>query len=85
MRKSEFPRWSVAQKPTNRNPVILCTTQSVITGHVPGIEPAVEINDEESIRVLLRSSLQAAGYAVTEAVNGREGLGLYRHRPISCS
>lgn len=39
------------------------------------------IDDEEIIRVLLRSALQAAGYEVTEATNGREGLELYRDRP----
>ena len=39
------------------------------------------IDDEEVIRVLLRSVLEAAGYEVTEAANGREGLELYRHRP----
>lgn len=39
------------------------------------------IDDEETIRVLLRSALEAAGYEVTEAANGRDGLELYRHRP----
>lgn len=39
------------------------------------------IDDEETIRVLLRSALEAAGYEVTEAVNGRAGLELYRCRP----
>ena len=39
------------------------------------------IDDEEIIRVLLRSVLEAAGYEVTEAANGREGLELYRYRP----
>ena len=39
------------------------------------------IDDEEIIRVLLRSALEAAGYEVTEAANGRQGLELYRHRP----
>jgi len=39
------------------------------------------IDDEETIRVLLRSALEAAGYEVTEAANGRIGLELYRHRP----
>ena len=39
------------------------------------------IDDEEIVRVLLRSALQAAGYAVVEAANGREGLALYRLRP----
>ena len=39
------------------------------------------IDDEESIRLLLRSALEAAGYEVTEAANGRQGLELYRHRP----
>ena len=36
------------------------------------------IEDEESIRLLLRSALEAAGYEVTEATNGRQGLELYR-------
>jgi two-component system response regulator (stage 0 sporulation protein F) len=36
---------------------------------------------EEIVRVLLRSALEAAGYEVTEATNGREGLDLYRKRP----
>jgi two-component system response regulator (stage 0 sporulation protein F) len=39
------------------------------------------IDDEETVRVLLRSALKAAGYEVVEAANGREGLALYRHRP----
>jgi two-component system response regulator (stage 0 sporulation protein F) len=39
------------------------------------------IDDEEIIRVLLRSTLEAAGYEVTEAINGRQGLELHRHRP----
>ena len=39
------------------------------------------IDDEETIRVLLRSALQAEGYEVAEAVNGREGLERYRGRP----
>src|SRR3989338_2017552 len=38
------------------------------------------IDDEEIIRVLLRSALEEAGDEVTEAANGREGLELYRHR-----
>ena len=39
------------------------------------------IDDEELVRVLLRSALQAAGYEVVEAANGRQGLELYRLRP----
>lgn len=39
------------------------------------------IDDEEMIRVLLRSALQTAGHEVTEATNGREGLDLYRKKP----
>jgi two-component system response regulator (stage 0 sporulation protein F) len=39
------------------------------------------IDDEESVRALLRSILEAAGYEVTEAANGRQGLELYRLRP----
>ncbi len=39
------------------------------------------IDDEEPIRALLRTTLEAAGHEVTEAPNGRIGLALYRHRP----
>ena len=39
------------------------------------------IDDEELIRALLRTTLEAAGYEVTEAANGRIGLALYRQRP----
>mgnify|MGYP001446276039 CR=1 FL=1 len=39
------------------------------------------INDEEPIRVLLRSALEEARYEVTEVANGRQGLELYYHRP----
>jgi two-component system response regulator (stage 0 sporulation protein F) len=39
------------------------------------------IDDEEPIRALLRFALEAAGYEVTEAANGRHGLDLYRQRP----
>ena len=39
------------------------------------------IDDDDLIRGLLRSALEAAGYEVTEAANGRQGLELYRYRP----
>ena len=39
------------------------------------------IDDQESIRALLRTTLEAAGYEVTEASNGREGFERYRHKP----
>jgi two-component system response regulator (stage 0 sporulation protein F) len=39
------------------------------------------IDDEEPIRALLRITLEAAGYEVTEAANGRQGLERYRYRP----
>jgi len=39
------------------------------------------IDDEEIVRVLFRSTLEAAGYQVTEAANGRRGLELYRQEP----
>ena len=39
------------------------------------------IDDEEMMRVLLRSTLKGAGYEVVEATNGRQGLELYRRRP----
>jgi len=40
------------------------------------------IDDEESVRALLRFALEAAGYEVTEAANGRQGLERYRQRPM---
>jgi len=40
------------------------------------------IDDEVLVRVLLRSALEEVGYEVTEAANGREGLELYRQRPM---
>jgi len=40
------------------------------------------IDDDDLIRVLLRSALEEAGHEVTEAANGRQGLELYRHRPM---
>jgi two-component system response regulator (stage 0 sporulation protein F) len=39
------------------------------------------IDDEEPIRALLRTALEAAGHEVMEAANGRIGLALYRLRP----
>ncbi|HKQ34783.1 MAG TPA: response regulator [Nitrospiraceae bacterium] len=39
------------------------------------------IDDQESIRALLRTTLEAAGYEVMEASNGRIGLDLYRQKP----
>jgi DNA-binding NtrC family response regulator len=39
------------------------------------------IDDEESMRALLRVTLEGAGYEVKEATNGRVGLALYRFRP----
>jgi two-component system response regulator (stage 0 sporulation protein F) len=41
------------------------------------------IDDQESIRALLRTTLEAAGYEVMEASNGRIGLELYRQRPTN--
>jgi len=38
------------------------------------------IDDEAPIRALLRFALEAAGYEVTEAANGCQGLDLYRRR-----
>ena len=39
------------------------------------------IDDEESVRALLRFALETAGYEVVEAANGRQGLERYRQRP----
>lgn len=39
------------------------------------------IDDEDMMRVLLRSALTSAGHEVVEAANGRQGLELYRQRP----
>ena len=40
------------------------------------------IDDEQSIRDLLREVLQTAGHRVIEARDGREGLGLYQKQPV---
>ena len=40
------------------------------------------IDDDDHIRVILRSALEVAGYEVTEAANGRQGLALYRYGPM---
>jgi two-component system, response regulator, stage 0 sporulation protein F len=50
-----------------------------ITGVFLGMATILIIDDEEIIRVLLRSALEAAGYEITEDANGRQGLKLYRH------
>src|SRR5512147_634885 len=39
------------------------------------------IDDEEGVRALLRTTLEAAGHKVVEAANGRIGLERYRHKP----
>ena len=46
-----------------------------------GVGATVFIDDEAPIRALLRFALEAAGYEVTEAANGRQGLERYRLRP----
>jgi DNA-binding NtrC family response regulator len=46
-----------------------------------GTRTILIIDDEEIIRVLLRSALKAVGYEVVVAANGRQGLELYRQRP----
>jgi two-component system response regulator (stage 0 sporulation protein F) len=51
------------------------------TGAVLAMATILVIDDEELVRVLLRTALEAEGYEVTEAVNGRQGLELYRHKP----
>ena len=40
------------------------------------------IDDEQSIRGLLKEVLEKAGYCVLEAGNGREGLALYQKEPV---
>ncbi|MDH5667343.1 MAG: response regulator [Nitrospira sp.] len=39
------------------------------------------IDDQECVRMLLRLILEDAGYQVTEAMNGRHGLELFRECP----
>ena len=39
------------------------------------------IDDEKSIRMLLRKVLERAGHQVTEASDGEEGIALYRQAP----
>jgi DNA-binding NtrC family response regulator len=38
------------------------------------------IDDEESVRALLRFALEAAGYEVVEVANGRQGIERHRQR-----
>lgn len=40
------------------------------------------IDDEPSIRALVRAILEGDGHSVREASNGRHGLDLYRERPV---
>ena len=40
------------------------------------------IDDQESIRRLLRHTLEGVGYEVLEAANGRLGLALFRERAV---
>ena len=40
------------------------------------------IDDDLETRLMLRESLEGAGYEVEEAENGTEGLNLYRRRPF---
>jgi len=61
---------------TQRNSVLARSNRSVSDDATILI-----IDDEEPIRALLRTTLEGAGYEVTEAPNGRIGLELYRHRP----
>ena len=39
------------------------------------------IDDEESVRMVLKRALEDAGYQVVEAANGRQGLELFRTAP----
>lgn len=44
---------------------------------------SIFVMDEEApVRALSSTALQSAGYEVVEASNGREGLRLYRQRPV---
>lgn len=40
------------------------------------------IDNEPAIRTLLRIVVEGAGHRVIEAVNGREGVALYRQQPV---
>lgn len=40
------------------------------------------IDDEQSIRKLLKEVLEKDGYQVLEAANGREGLTIYQKQPV---
>ena len=39
------------------------------------------IEDDDSVRALLRTTLTSAGYTVQEAVNGRHGIRVFRKAP----
>jgi two-component system response regulator (stage 0 sporulation protein F) len=40
------------------------------------------IDDEDTIRALLSAVLRSAGHDVVEASNGRQGVALFRQRPV---
>ena len=40
------------------------------------------IEDDDSVRTLLRTTLTSAGYIVQEAVNGRQGIRAFRRAPM---
>lgn len=39
------------------------------------------VDDEEQVRHLIRGALEACGYQIREAANGRDGLAQYRAQP----
>ena len=39
------------------------------------------IEDDDSVRALLRTTLTSSGYTVQEAVNGRHGIRVFRKAP----
>jgi PleD family two-component response regulator len=85
-------RYTVAPKPSHGLPHAkggeehLYTQEGIsfwhgLTGASLAMATILIIDNEDTMRVLLRSTLQSAGHAVIEAPNGRIGLDLYRHRP----
>jgi two-component system response regulator (stage 0 sporulation protein F) len=48
---------------------------------IDGMATILIIDDEASVRSLLRTSLEGAGYVVVEAADGREGLARYQATP----
>jgi len=54
---------------------------STAPGGTPRMPHILVIDDEDEVRAVLRRALERAGYEVSEAVDGKEGLRQFRQKP----